>query len=1085
MAVDPTELAEEQEARQRITAAGAPTEFAKGPEAENRIELAGGFGAVGDVFRILNNPDVSTSVKPSMKPLPGAATPPPSATLPSRVPTPQEEPIVKRTDPMFKYKDVQRKVAPSVLTPPQLEEFRGRGFQGMPPVEAQNLEQARAAADAEAEEVARNTQDLINGSKAVVGDEAGKKVVTSDDLVGGDFATSVLERLQNIDGELKDLKDGGTFNFDKIETETDVQYTLDALAQELQEETEFYTRGIISQEQTREKAMQIIAADELGFTQELLNRKVADGSLNAEKTVAARILLTRSAIKVRNMPKAEAEALARNANTILAENGGKELNLETVKRFNKLAKSENPIGAINRFSALAYLKKGKEILHHAWMAGLLSNAATQIKAIVGTASYMAFQTPAEFIGGIYGAGIRSSRSALGLQNNPEQIYMRDVLFRYNGWLHSFSDSWRAGKIAFMTDMPSSGANRYDLEVYNPVGEAEETFFSKSLSITAKATRAPFSFLLGGDEFFKVMSARGELYTAVSRRYSDVIAQGKTREEAIAEANMLLLDPRAVETDLDLVARYNTMQADLGRIGKGFKEIQKIPFASYIFPFVQAPTNTIVSTLKYTPVGMYKALAPKLIGGAKTPKEQQLALGRVTLGAGIMALVSRYGHDGIFTGPMPESESARAALPDNWQPFSVAIRGDDFPRDKNGNFLPRFDEFGVPNGPLTYYSYAGFEPVGAILGLALGYNQKVSEMPPFEFSGEYFYSLAAAGSATISEYALEMPMLQGMADLVSAINHKDADRLLRSYFTSANPIVPLPNPFSSLQRAGYDLYDPAKVRPREDTIEYYTMADVEETYTDDQGKTKRVLGSTPSGKPKYHLVGAPKDGTYKQKIEIIQSYLSQDSFFKDQYDLNAAERDNYGNIVNSTQINFATDPTGAIRNRVLGVRIVPAEQMSEVEKYIISLYAEIGAMPIANKRTLNGIKINWGAQQDWTKLAKGEYDDGSGNMTRLRIPVPQLGSVTLSFNEALEMMITGKYTYPSGDEITDFTSGFKTKGWREQAEMIANLNDLYYDSAIPLLWNEMDSKGNFRHLELKDAYDSVVELKDKRARGEIE
>ena len=46
MAIDPTELAQEQEQRQRVDVVGAPTEFAKGPEREG-VEVA----AVGDLLK--------------------------------------------------------------------------------------------------------------------------------------------------------------------------------------------------------------------------------------------------------------------------------------------------------------------------------------------------------------------------------------------------------------------------------------------------------------------------------------------------------------------------------------------------------------------------------------------------------------------------------------------------------------------------------------------------------------------------------------------------------------------------------------------------------------------------------------------------------------------------------------------------------------------------------------------------------------------------------------------------------------------------------------------------------------------------
>ena len=63
MAIDPTELAQEQEQRQRVDVVGAPTEFAKGPEREG-VEVAG----LGELFKIVGPQvlDVITKIDSSV-----------------------------------------------------------------------------------------------------------------------------------------------------------------------------------------------------------------------------------------------------------------------------------------------------------------------------------------------------------------------------------------------------------------------------------------------------------------------------------------------------------------------------------------------------------------------------------------------------------------------------------------------------------------------------------------------------------------------------------------------------------------------------------------------------------------------------------------------------------------------------------------------------------------------------------------------------------------------------------------------------------------------------------------------------------
>ena len=113
MAIDPTQLAEDQEARQRADIAGAPTEFAKGPEQEG-IQVAG----VGDLFSLLGKlgPRVSKPTPPS-----GVV-----GTAP-RVPTPQERGLMKAPE-LYSEAATKRELAPQILSPEGVQTFEERGL---------------------------------------------------------------------------------------------------------------------------------------------------------------------------------------------------------------------------------------------------------------------------------------------------------------------------------------------------------------------------------------------------------------------------------------------------------------------------------------------------------------------------------------------------------------------------------------------------------------------------------------------------------------------------------------------------------------------------------------------------------------------------------------------------------------------------------------------------------------------------------------------------------------------------------------------------------------------------------------------
>jgi hypothetical protein len=167
MAIDPAELAEEQEQRQRINVAGAPTEFAKGPEREG-VEVAG-LGTLLDLFR-----SMPTTTKPTVKVDPEAAISPTgrAEVIPQRPPTLAEERAAKELTPDYKYQEVQRAVAPSVLQPPASEEFERRGFQAFPSDDETILQTAQQIAKEEAESAKKTTENVINQAQQVVTKES-------------------------------------------------------------------------------------------------------------------------------------------------------------------------------------------------------------------------------------------------------------------------------------------------------------------------------------------------------------------------------------------------------------------------------------------------------------------------------------------------------------------------------------------------------------------------------------------------------------------------------------------------------------------------------------------------------------------------------------------------------------------------------------------------------------------------------------------------------------------------------------------------------------------------------------------------
>ncbi len=216
---------------------------------------------------------------------------------------------------------------------------------------------------------------------------------------------------------------------------------------------------------------------------------------------------------------------------------------------------------------------------------------------------------------------------------------------------------KAASIAWRTEMPS-GASKLDVEQYAASSSVdtklEGSMLGRSLDEVAKRMRIPFRLLLSADEFTKTISQRGEFYTSINKRYQHSLRKGMSEQEALDEAGMMMLDPSSVGEELDYKARYDTLQSDLGIMGKLAGYVQRNIAGRFILPFVTAPTNALLRTMEYTP---FSKTSYDLLGFSG-PKAQQLALGRYTVGGAVIFKTSQYAMDGRITGGMPSDQRTR-------------------------------------------------------------------------------------------------------------------------------------------------------------------------------------------------------------------------------------------------------------------------------------------------------------------------------------------------------------------------------------------------------------------------------------------
>ena len=1096
MAFDPNEVAQEQEAKQRITAVGQPTEFAQGPEQEG-VQVAG----VGELFKLLNKLDPSvrpTPPKPKpvgpeaarvMTPDEIAATPAFDPSVAPRMPTPQEAGLVPDQG-AFSESATKRALAGQVLSPEGVAKFEARGLKApgigeeAPTDVLQDAQTALADDAAEAElaatNVARDAKAALNAEVRGFKPEIG----TASDEV----AQAVLSRLDVKANNIKSLQDGGDFNFDYIDTSDDVLEIITAIGDNFKGETATITRGTISNKETARAAAGLVA-DEIGLTRSLLTRRIGEGGMTAEMFVASRELLVRSATKLEELANliktgqgtdadrlrfrrqlaihsgiqlqlkgAQTEAaralqsfqirvdgeldatrFGEEATRLLAESGAAGATDALASALLRSAK-ENGLQGVNAVANVGKYAKTKQMVHEAYLAGLLSSPATQMKNVIGTTSFMLFQLPTEVMAGMYGSVVRAARKPFGEAYMPiseDQVYMEDALLRLKGWSDAWGDAMKAASIAWRTEMPS-GASKLDIENYAATSGSDSSFFGRSLDELGKRMRIPFRLLLSADEFTKTISQRGEFYTSINKRYQHSLRRGMSEQEALDEAGMMLLDPGSVADDLNYKAKFDTLQSDLGTFGEVAGKLQRTLLGRFIMPFVTAPTNALLRTMEYVPGMPTKSLTDLL--GKNGPRAQQLAAGRYTVGSAVMFQTAQYAQDGRITGGMPSDQKSRDALPPGWQPYSFVLKGEGFPED-----MPLYDPFGAPNGPLLYVSFQGFEPVGGLLAITADAVQRANMTSDPELQKNY---LQAAVLSTI-DYYKELPMLQGVADVTAFMDGYDAAKISRSYAESASPIG-VPNPLSSLQRMFARLADPTRVKPRED-IEYYTIEDVTKTVIDEDGNESFAY-SLADGTPNYAIVGTPKGdlGTkFREYVTEISALQSKDSFIRDERDLNAVVYDTLGNVKGSDEFSFAANPGAALFSNISGLRLKRGEELENYEKELIRLQRVTNKWPLTNPQKMGQIKLSYGMQSDLVNLAKNE----------IRIDTPGFG--VLDFRQTI-MAVTGSNQY---------------KGIPDKAKvtMLRSINQKFIEAGFLALLE------NPEYANMRQAYEQVEQLKNEGRR----
>jgi hypothetical protein len=957
-----------------------------------------------------------------------------------RVPTPIEE----RAAGKGAYEARQREGAQQLLSPEGQQRFSDANNIANEAIRPDpTVRYAEDALNQQPEQVVAGAREGLRGVDPATMETSPRVAAAQPGATEIDAGDAIrLTSETRVDDFIRNGSEGVDFNFDRIETGDDVKLLVNTMSDIYASPIEAAKRGIQTNLETTARADELLA-DELGLTRTLLKRKTGD-LLNAEQMTAARVVLVRSAERLIDLATAIRDGDTTGATMVkfrrqMAIHAGIQMQvkgaqteiarslqamripaaartLEDVAKFQEIilqesggrkaaAKMAQAVLKANATGGRAQVhkvamngwKRADGIFAEVYVNGLLSWFPTHVKNFVGTPLFMAAQLPEELLAGVYGGMERGIRRAVGAGRDEEGVYVGQAAARVIGYTQAVRDAFVTAARTIATEDSADALNKIEGASFKNIRSESSGPFGRFFNALGKVVRLPSAGLMGADDFWKVFAQRGELYAQAYGEGRQALRLGKSQQEATDNLMMAILDPRSYAGELDEFARYSTLTSDTGWLGKIGRDIQKIPFFGRMYvPFVTAPTNSI---LRY-----YERMVPNS-GVLKDPVARQKALARLTIGWGASYGLYSMAIDGRITGAYPREQSQRDLLPPKWQPYSFVFRGDNWPTDEDGDPLPLYDRVtGAPNGSLTYVSYAGIEPVGALIGIAAETAERMRRTN----DPEARQNIASAAIGAGLKYLTDLPMLQSIGDIMEVLERGDLTKLARS------PIGGM-MPFSSAVRAVERSIDPT-IRKPSGSYDYYTLEDVQEMGPDESGLLQTDLIGTVKG----GFVPGFFDGLAQLKAMLTERPLyggASDEETGIQYDILGRARE--------SSVRFDVSPVRAFYNLAMPFDI----SVGEAPGPVYLAHIELGGPLRMKKEKSGGFRFTEALQAQWVNAAKNE------------VMLPDARGQLVDFRTAMTALVLSPSFLRVGR--TETPEQRRTR----QRNAMRNLEDEYFDAGL--------------------------------------
>ena len=424
----------------------------------------------------------------------------------------------------------------------------------------------------------------------------------------------------------------------------------------------------------------------------------------------------------------EQERLIKEA---LQTTGGEAVSRDMAAMLSELDSPEK----IGRFVKDANRATTKDQLYEIWINGLLSSPTTHMVNILSNVMVVGLTV-----------GERKIASSIGGNIPPGETSAQ-----LKGVVDGARDGFRLAWNVLKTGEPTDPLQKVEAEKFRAITSENLNIAGPAgrfADFMGEAVRVPGRLLTAGDEFFKSVGYRMELY---SQAYRQAFNEG-LRDEAAAKRVVQIIEnpPENIKQAAVDASRYQTFTNQLGKTGKAVEQVRNnIPYARVVMPFVRTPVNIMSYTFERTPLAPLSGAFREEIaaGGAR----RDLAMGKLIAGSMVMAVSADLVLSGSVTGAGPTNPKMRNIMrATGWQPYSLKV-GD------------------------KYYAYNRLDPVGALLGLSADVTEIIGQTSEAEAS-----QLATAAALSVAQNMASKTYMSGVTDFFDAFFGASTDPEAKNY-----------------------------------------------------------------------------------------------------------------------------------------------------------------------------------------------------------------------------------------------------------------------------------------------------------------